>query len=962
MRQLACLVLFFCFAPLVKAQLLPLETYTPASGMVDARVSKMFQDSNGRLYFLTREGFSIFDGQRFDNYGAEIGYGTGIISDIAEYSNGIVKIYSYDGDVYILNHNKMQKDTTQRKYLREFSKIFNISNDDKLIVTNYHILRQNGNALKMLDIQSVKPGFIEQSILLGKYLLLVQADENKNEKLFLYNYTTQQTEDSLLLSSTVSFIHHSGNNIIMATTAGKWFDMEQSLLLQGKIKLLPLDASAIIPENFSPYKIQRSNNDQNIWFINADKGYCRVNLHTYAKQYFTVAEGILNTAGWVFEDAENNYWFGSTARGVQKLQQSSLIKQTEIAGNNLGFVNTVNITSDKESFLNTGDGIYVNEKKIAPFFKDNSSFIYWHDQYWRFKDFKTLVGSKGKVFELDKLIPNYNTDEFLFSHSSIDKEGRLVIAGRIFIFIDDKLNLTYYRPGYFCDNILETAANEYLCFLRSNEIIKIQWKGDSLQKIYSKIIPDLAPRFLMQWDSITFFAGTRLNGIKIFKWINHDLQLTGTINKLNGLSNNFINVLLKKDNRHLLAGTGTGLDAITFSGTDTIVENISQRNNLYVPFADMVQLFDSSVLCRTLDGQLFKLTNTVNPATHYMPAAFFKTIKVENDSIDFDKQNIFDHNKTNFIFSVSSPVFFDNRRILFHFVLNGNGLQWEQNTNDEDFEIKNLTPGNYVLAVTIQYPGKIYPDKHLTYSFTINPPFWKRWWFIALMIIFIGALLVFAVQQFYRRRLQKQIAGLEKQQAVEKERTRIATDMHDDFGANLSRIKFISEKIQVLHRTDDDLKNDLTKISAYSDEMAEKMNEIVWALNQRYDSLDDLVSFSRAYAADYLQDKNIELKFSTDNISNKKIHGEVRRNIFMVIKEALHNITKHAGATSVTITFKDQSILEVRIHDNGKGIDMDHIRPFANGLENMKKRIESIGGQIRIFNENGTVIMVQAPI
>jgi signal transduction histidine kinase len=102
---------------------------------------------------------------------------------------------------------------------------------------------------------------------------------------------------------------------------------------------------------------------------------------------------------------------------------------------------------------------------------------------------------------------------------------------------------------------------------------------------------------------------------------------------------------------------------------------------------------------------------------------------------------------------------------------------------------------------------------------------------------------------------------LEKNRAIEKERTRIATDMHDDFGANLSRIKFISEKIKLKSENESQLTKDLTKISDYSDEMAEKMNEIVWALNERYDSLDDLVSFSRAYAAEYLSQHEIQFRF-----------------------------------------------------------------------------------------------------
>jgi signal transduction histidine kinase len=247
-------------------------------------------------------------------------------------------------------------------------------------------------------------------------------------------------------------------------------------------------------------------------------------------------------------------------------------------------------------------------------------------------------------------------------------------------------------------------------------------------------------------------------------------------------------------------------------------------------------------------------------------------------------------------------------------------------------------------------------------TFTIQTPWHKTLWARLIGTAIVSFLAWFIIRTYYLRKLEKQKAISEKQQAVEQERTRIATDMHDDFGASLSRIKFISEKMQISKYGDEHLKNDLIKISAYSDEMAEKMNEIVWALNQRYDSLEDLISFSRAYAADYLQNHNIYLHFRADNIPNKELKGEVRRNIFMVIKESLHNIVKHASATEVWIEFFYRNNLLITIRDDGKGFEEENIRPFANGLENMKKRMRDIGGNFNVIHEKGTVIQVGADI
>jgi signal transduction histidine kinase len=250
----------------------------------------------------------------------------------------------------------------------------------------------------------------------------------------------------------------------------------------------------------------------------------------------------------------------------------------------------------------------------------------------------------------------------------------------------------------------------------------------------------------------------------------------------------------------------------------------------------------------------------------------------------------------------------------------------------------------------------------LHFDFFISQPLWKKGWFITAVFLLLLFLLVWIIRFYYKQLLMKKATALEKEQAVEKERTRIATDMHDDFGAALSRIKFLSEKIQLNRNEKDSIQSDLQKISFYSDEMADKMGEIVWALNQRYDSVGDLVSFSRSYASEFLQDKSITLHFFAEGLSERKIHGEWRRNIFLVIKESLNNIVKHAQASEVWLRFEESDILNVSIRDNGIGIDTSHIRPFANGLENMRKRIAGIGGTIEIRKENGTLIQLSVPL
>ncbi|HEX4850601.1 MAG TPA: ATP-binding protein, partial [Puia sp.] len=142
-----------------------------------------------------------------------------------------------------------------------------------------------------------------------------------------------------------------------------------------------------------------------------------------------------------------------------------------------------------------------------------------------------------------------------------------------------------------------------------------------------------------------------------------------------------------------------------------------------------------------------------------------------------------------------------------------------------------------------------------------------------------------------------------------------------------------------------------------------KMGEIVWALNEKNDSLSDLLSYTRAYAVDYLMQNGIECQVNApDTFPSIFLSGEFRQNMYLSIKEALHNIIKHAQANKVIITIMIDSHLVVMIHDDGVGFDPAKIRPFSNGLNNMNKRMKEINGKLEIIHKAGTTIILSVPL
>jgi signal transduction histidine kinase len=190
------------------------------------------------------------------------------------------------------------------------------------------------------------------------------------------------------------------------------------------------------------------------------------------------------------------------------------------------------------------------------------------------------------------------------------------------------------------------------------------------------------------------------------------------------------------------------------------------------------------------------------------------------------------------------------------------------------------------------------------------------------------------------------------------ERNRIAKEIHDDIGSGLTSIRLLSEIALVKQNN----KDELNKISWNANELVNNLNEIIWSINSKNDTIPNLLAYIRSHMVDYLEPYDLKLSISIPpNIPNVEISGEKRRNIFMVIKECFTNIAKHANATAVNFTVQVRDQLIFTIKDNGKGFDTADILPFKNGIRNMKERIEHVGGELDIWGKNGTTITIKIP-
>jgi signal transduction histidine kinase len=210
-----------------------------------------------------------------------------------------------------------------------------------------------------------------------------------------------------------------------------------------------------------------------------------------------------------------------------------------------------------------------------------------------------------------------------------------------------------------------------------------------------------------------------------------------------------------------------------------------------------------------------------------------------------------------------------------------------------------------------------------------------------------------------KKEFENQIAIIKAQQ---EERNRISADMHDDLGAGMTTIRLYSELAK--SRIGDTPIPEIEKISSSANELLNKMNAIIWSMSSSNDSLGNMIAYIRSYSLEYFENTGINCKITIpENLPNIVVSGEIRRNVFLVVKEALNNVLKHSDAKEVTIILKRVSDgLQLTIQDNGIGINFEKLRQFGNGLKNMKKRMSDINIDFSIENNNGTLITLHRVI
>lgn len=275
----------------------------------------------------------------------------------------------------------------------------------------------------------------------------------------------------------------------------------------------------------------------------------------------------------------------------------------------------------------------------------------------------------------------------------------------------------------------------------------------------------------------------------------------------------------------------------------------------------------------------------------------------------------------------------------------------------------NLAPGRYQFQVEACNKDGVWNQAGATMTIVLAPHYWETLWFRGLIAFMIVGSVCGASLYATRKRMQRKLLLLEQQHAIEKERGRIARDMHDQIGSGLTQIGLLGEFARRASGQNGDARPHVERICDTARELAQTLDEMVWMVNPRNDTLNKLALYIAAYAEEFFKATSVRCLLDIPSrLPAWPLPADVRHNLFLTVKEALNNIVKHSQASEARIKLiLDGPTLEIHIEDDGIGLPSDARDLSRNGLLNMKDRITEIGGTFDVSSHpnNGTRICLR---
>lgn len=765
-----------------------------------------------------------------------------------------------------------------------------------------------------------------------------------------------------------AFAEDEGGRVLAADTHGIYEFVEpQNEAERGAWRKLPIDFQA---GKVSTITVEAGGG---LW-IGTNIGLMR---YRDGKQtLYTTASGLsVNIITSLLTNREGNLWISTQDGGVNKMTGESIVNYTVAQG--LPFSDVYRVTSDRDgnvfaqagciprSFVQfTDEKMTVISNAVNPGICAATGLLQDRQRRWWF-----LSGRGLEISAAPR--PDFTSSRLLTSADGLpeplaefyeDADGKIwaINDGKVFM-TDATLAgtprfelMTQGVPG--AEEILRDSAGTVWIASR-NQLWRLRnGKLEEIKQIEN--LPLISPRTLFEDSRGHVWIGTRYNGAIVTDEPTAENPRFKNYTVREGLASNTVWAIAEDNDGRIYFGTGRGVDQLDettnkirhFTSEDGIAGSViyhlhkDRRGNIWVAANGGVSRINPHAL-RVETAPPPVIINRITIAGEELPLA-------ETGVSNFSAADL-SANQNNIAIRFVGLSFQAERALRYQYRLEGVDADWSAAGEQREVTYANLGAGEFRFLVRAVNSEGMASKQPAVFEFQILSPLWQRWWFVAGVL----ALTIFLIYVFYRYRLRRLME-------LERIRTRIATDLHDDIGANLTRISLLSEVAK--QKSENGNGNLLTSIADIARESVSSMNDIVWAISPDHDSLLDLTRRMRRHAEEVFALRDVDLQFDAPTTETAlKLSVGVRRDVLLIFKEAVNNAAKHSDCSRVAIDFRmDDVTLFLRIKDDGKGFDLDNKNGDGLGLRSMTRRADALGGKLKIESQkiNGTVVEFKMPL
>lgn|GEM_PF-1834039 len=924
------------------------EKFDISDGLSSDYVFHVSICKQGYLWVATDKGVSRFDGSRFENALDSV-----MVYRIAELQPGNIWLCSYEHGVIQLDANTME---VQKQIIPKSSvSVYDIKEDEhgRIIIRTFgglEIIEKDKSTI-LKDSVNQTPNNHLISITKNKYLFRIngQLTVIKTAKdSFTLNTVTVAPECSQQFKGN-SNIYFVGDSFQLRNGVP-----EGGILLKNFLGVFNLRDTALVLKKYQ--KLQNATSfcawDSNIIVSTNDKG-----LQLFEGNSLKPGAALTNLQSHyvttVCTDNFNHLWAGTFGEGIYRVSKKnySLLPEINRA------VNAINIDNAGSIYAGTSDGLMVYEngkyKLLAnePEFRRNIRAISFNREGKLYVGtFLSLIGpasvkefysNSASIFlhgnGISGIIPNSDGTVWISTYGS----GILLLNQHRQVLqeaedIPSKMVNKLFRVG---NAIWGTTDKGLVCY--ENGISKVFTSKNGLLENFSNYIFE-------DNDSSIIIGNSR--GIQIY-----NPQTEQFINYAEGFEGSRVVLIFKDNTQRLLVLSDTYLHI--FNGGKLI----ALKSFPILPGSDY-KLNDAKYYSKT--NELYLATSNgvvvLNLQDAYqqkqIPKLYLARIKTDSIEANPHNQHIIlepDQNTLNLIIGIH--YLSSAKKVSWMYKLQGADEEWSEPTTNFHLNYPRLPYGSVSLwAKSINPDGIVSEPQHILSAY-IKTPFYRRWYSLMVEIILLIAAIFLVVKYFALRKIKIQMQELRVQQKIQKERQRIARDLHDNVGSQLTYI------ITNLDRLSNQGNSYAEELSSFGRKAIGQLRETIWAIHSDYTDVEDFIDGIRKMCFQYLNGCKIEHQVQAEVSKVIKLTPIQTLNLYRIAQESVTNIIKHSRATLVEIYIEANSEFTMRIRDNGIGTNGDENR--GHGLKNMENRAAEIGASIMLDRKEGqgTVIQVILP-